>query len=63
MTFTCLLAVTNEPSFILATAVMFCVEAKRMRVLASATPLAGKHGALSGRQRPPTDRRAARAGA
>ena len=42
VTFTCLLAMKNEPSFILATAMMFCVVARRMRVLASATPLAGE---------------------
>src|SRR5204863_7263021 len=42
VTFTCRIAVKNEPSFILATAVMFCVAARRTRVLASATPLAGE---------------------
>ena len=36
VTFTGLLALKNEPSFILATAMMFCVFARRMRVLASA---------------------------
>ena len=42
VTLTCLLAIKNEPSFILATAITSCVAARRMRVLASATPLAGE---------------------
>src|SRR6188474_306548 len=42
VTLTGLLTMKNEPSFILATAMMFCVAARRMRVLASATPLAGE---------------------
>src|SRR5688500_15927933 len=42
VTFTSLLVVNREPSFILATAMIFCDLARRMRVFASATPLAGE---------------------
>ena len=42
MTLTSWEALYTEPSFILARAITFCVSASRMRVLASATPLAGR---------------------
>src|SRR5215475_3508240 len=38
VTLICLVSVKNEPSLIFATAMMFCVVARRMRVVASAAP-------------------------